>query len=1250
MVNACTIVARNYLPHARVLAASFRQHHPEGEFSVLIIDDEQRELDASGEPFTSLRLADIGLSIDEIGRLAGIYDVTELATAVKPRLLAWLLASGRDHIIYLDPDIKIYDTLDGIARLAAEHDIVLTPHTMVPVPRDGRRIDGLHILGAGVYNLGFVAVGAGGTSFIEWWWENTRREALMDHQRMMFTDQRWIDFVPSFFRHYILKDPGCNVAYWNLHARALRWTGDQYEVDGQPLRFFHFSGFDHRRPHLLSKHQGDKPRILLSERPDLARICGEYRQDLLAAGIGERARLDYGWRSLPNGLAPDKRIRRVYWAALVAHERDHDPEPPNPFDARTVEHFVAWLNQPDPKGPRTISRYLRALYLDRPDLQLAFPDINGEDASRFRTWVHGDGAAQEKVPAALLPPLAAAPDTHRFAAPDELRPGVNVAGYLSAELGIGEAARLMIGTLDHAGIPSSTITYTETSSRKLHAFEPRGDDRAPYDTNLICVNADRTPHFAREIGRGFFAGRRTAGYWFWELERFPDVMYPGFAYVDEVWAATKFVTATIASTNQRPVFTVPVPIPVPTVDPSVSRAQVGLPENRFLFLFIFDFFSIIERKNPLGLITAFTRAFTPDEGPMLVLKTINGHKRLNDLEQLKYAIGDRPDIRVMEEYLTAPEKNALVGLADCYVSLHRSEGLGLTMAEAMGLGKPVIATGYSGNLDFMTPENSYLVDYTMGRVGPDSDPYPEGTPWAEPSIDAAAEMMRRVVDEPAEAAARARRGREDILGRHGVSACAPILRQRVEHLRAVRRSTVAVTEHQVVPQASIAASPPPPVDSTLNAARSMLTPAIGLPGTARFRGLRLRLQAILLRALRPYWWQQRELNALLIDAVRGVNERRAADADAKHADLLHQIGALRERLAGDNRAEIEALALRLGQMEGQHRSFALRAAERLDAAEQTVDAIAGDAASARQIEHHLRSEIDEIQERLERAEATVGSGRALEASLTTLSEGVEGFQHRAADHLADLTRHLGEVAAETRTLAQRLYAAPYMADPLAFRIAGEDGREALGYEGGAEAVGIGVYLAFEDTFRGGEAFIRDRLAFYLPLLRGRGPVLDVGCGRGEMLDLLRDEGVAAQGVDLDRAMVERCRAKGLNVVESDALAYLRDLAPGTLGAMVATQFIEHLPYAVLNEFLSLARARLAQGGVLIAETVNPHALEAFKTFWTDLTHQAPIFPEVALALCRLHGFGRARVVFPGGTGDYEDDRRNIGTYAVIATA
>ena len=339
MLNACTIVACNYLPYARVLADSFFAHHPDGSFVVLLIDDENRTVDPGDRRIDCRRLSDIGLDREEIRRLASIYDVTELATAVKPLLLRQLLDEGRQSVIYLDPDIRVYDSLDEVARLASEHGIVLTPHTMQPYPRDDRQVDGFFVLSAGVYNLGFIAVAPSARPFLDWWWQVTRRDALSDVSRNMFTDQRWVDFVPSLFDHLILKDPGYNVAYWNLHGRELTLDGERYLVDGVPLRFFHFSGFDVARPALLSSHQGDRPRILLSDRPVLARLCQDYAASLERAGLDGRERQPYGWSRIACGLEMTTRMRRLYRSALIAAEEAAGPNRRIRSTTRTPKGF-----------------------------------------------------------------------------------------------------------------------------------------------------------------------------------------------------------------------------------------------------------------------------------------------------------------------------------------------------------------------------------------------------------------------------------------------------------------------------------------------------------------------------------------------------------------------------------------------------------------------------------------------------------------------------------------------------------------------------------------------------------------------------------------------------------------------------------------------------------------------------------------------------------------------------------------------
>jgi hypothetical protein len=402
MLNVCTIVASNYVAYARVLADSIFAHHPGASFVLLLIDDEEGAVAVEDRRINCRRLADLGLGQAEIHRLAGIYDVTELATAVKPLLLRRLVDEGRQSVLYLDPDICVYSALDNVSRLAETHGIVLTPHTMQPFPRDDFQIDGFFVLSAGVYNLGFVAVGQSARPFLDWWWQATRRDALSDVSRNMFTDQRWIDFVPSFFEHTILKDPGYNVAYWNLHGRNLTFDGVRYLVDGVPLRFFHFSGFDVDRPDELSSHQGDRPRIVLSDRPVLVQLCQDYRAALERAGIRSAKDHSYGWGRAACGLVMTTRIRRLYREAVVAAERGDEVEPPDPFDERHADELLRWLNQPADEGS-PLSRYLGSIHQDRLDLQIQFPDIRGNDARRFEEWIWRDSDLREATPLELLP-------------------------------------------------------------------------------------------------------------------------------------------------------------------------------------------------------------------------------------------------------------------------------------------------------------------------------------------------------------------------------------------------------------------------------------------------------------------------------------------------------------------------------------------------------------------------------------------------------------------------------------------------------------------------------------------------------------------------------------------------------------------------------------------------------------------------------------------------------------------------------
>jgi SAM-dependent methyltransferase len=252
----------------------------------------------------------------------------------------------------------------------------------------------------------------------------------------------------------------------------------------------------------------------------------------------------------------------------------------------------------------------------------------------------------------------------------------------------------------------------------------------------------------------------------------------------------------------------------------------------------------------------------------------------------------------------------------------------------------------------------------------------------------------------------------------------------------------------------------------------------------------------------------------------------------------------------------------------------------------------------------------------------------------------------------------GDAAAARRTvepIAAELYAPPYMADS-PFGLQSSPVGEVLGFVARAGA-GDGVvrdeangdYVAFEQLFRGPAERVAELQRPYLTLVADHQPVLDIGCGRGEFLMLLAGEGIAARGVDSDAGMVARCRALGLDVEQGDANEHLSGLPDGSLGTIFSAQVIEHLPHEQLRRLLELSLRKLAPGGLFIAETVNPHRISSLKTFWVDLTHQHPIFPEVALAICAIAGF-RSGYVFAPGFDSFELARFDSPAYAVVATA
>lgn len=477
---------------------------------------------------------------------------------------------------------------------------------------------------------------------------------------------------------------------------------------------------------------------------------------------------------------------------------------------------------------------------------------------------------------------------------EDSRLAVNVIGFLDDPLGRGRAAELHVAALRAAGVPVATTAIAPDDPAASHrepidGYGERNQDelRTSFEpaVNLACLNGDHLVRLARTSGGDVLVRRPTIGQWTWETDVLPPEWLPAFGLLEEIWACSTFVGDNVGRLSPVPVAVIPMAVAVP--DPSGIEPPIAQ-DDRFTFLFMFDFLTTLRRKNPIGLIDTFASAFTPDEGPRLLLKTINGRLRPEAEAELRRKIADRPDIELIDAYLQPAQNAALLARADCYVSLHRSESFGLALAQSMALGTPVIATGYSGNLDFTRPGNSYLVDWLPGRVGPGCEGYPPEGTWAEPDLDHAAELMRRVREHPEEARATADRAREDIGRRYAPEEVGRLARARLERLTDQRARSVSVPG----PSAALAELRLVALEEGLvfDAKRGFPPYPGGLRGVVR---------RLLLRLMLPFTLQELRFNRATAIALRGLQAelaqlRALGIKDRARIELLEELLLERE--------------------------------------------------------------------------------------------------------------------------------------------------------------------------------------------------------------------------------------------------------------------------------------------------------------------------------------------------------------------
>lgn len=343
---------------------------------------------------------------------------------------------------------------------------------------------------------------------------------------------------------------------------------------------------------------------------------------------------------------------------------------------------------------------------------------------------------------------------------------VRVVGHPTALIGMGEVVRSVWRCLDEVGVDARIVDVygpQGTPDRELMAQYDAVTDRHLGDgVNIYCINGDEVEDVLRALPNPMAEGSKNIIYPFWELERYPAEWAKQLSRFDEVWAASAFIHDAIAKVVDLPVVHLPIACEVGR-RALRSRRHFGIRESAYAFLFAFDFLSFLDRKNPFSVMEAFRAlmAERPYDDVVLVIKTNNAHRRPDMKERFDAAVASMGDrVKVIDGTLTDLEMKSLIWLTDCFISLHRSEGFGLGMAEAMSLGKPVIATAYSGNMDFCTAETVHLIPYRLIALRQGDYPHWENQRWADPDVEAATRAMRDLVDDPAkgrEMGARARR-------------------------------------------------------------------------------------------------------------------------------------------------------------------------------------------------------------------------------------------------------------------------------------------------------------------------------------------------------------------------------------------------------------------------------------------------------------------------------------------------------------
>lgn len=808
-MDACTIISRNYIPFARTMIKSYRKYHPEGRFFVLLLDKPEG-LDLSKEPWETVFAEDLGMGT-ELDTLRMLYSAYEMSMSLRPAFMLHLMRKkNSERLLFLDSDLYFTGRLHEADQWLNDHALSICVSIREPLPDDNCHPSDKDFILAGSLNGGFVLARRCEETerTMEWLDGKLRKEGYYRPYEGLFGDQKWLDLWVSFCDTLgVIKQKGWNVSHWNIHERPLTKKNDIIFAGDEPMAFYHFSGFRMEDENVISAHQN---RYRLDDQPVLAELLQEYRSELTKNDYGSWKKIPYLYDLFENGVRISETVRRCY-------EETQGPRTfPKPHDVRS-KNFYHWIMHPVFPGSPITNLHL-SIWRMSLHAKARFPDPISKNRDDFAYWI----LTERKRELSLDPEL-----THRLSTIDlrkkkvrvslkfltglrhafwpyqkltravkkiigkklfyrlkprsdgvlgypyfrlqitEKRPhGVTVISAKGAENGVGQAARDLVKALDKANIPHEHIDSRTAPGRQ--------DIVTPlkrlfwYDTIVIAGGAQEIGDIVQCTELVIGSEQRIIAALPWESSKFPKKYASGFDLFSEVWAPSTYSADILKQYVNAPVTVMPYVVDV-TGKRALDRTAFGLAKDSFLCLFVFDFYSFVERKNPEAAICAFREAFGDDPKAELLVVGSHADDFPTERNRLRKMIAGFKNVKLHETYLPRPVLLGLIGGSDCYVSLHRSEGFGLTIAEAMALAVPTVATAFGGCTDFLTVDTGFPVAFTPMTLESNVGPYEKGTVWGEANITDAAHTLKYIRGDRAKALVKAAHGSFVIREQYGTA-------------------------------------------------------------------------------------------------------------------------------------------------------------------------------------------------------------------------------------------------------------------------------------------------------------------------------------------------------------------------------------------------------------------------------------------------------------------------------------------------